>query len=342
MIPTCDIGALIGAVDRFAELKVLVIGDAILDEYVWGTVRRISPEAPVPVVRVTREERQLGGAANVITNIVTVGGQAVLAGVIGNDRMGRAIAQMLRKLGSDPGGLVVDKHRPTTRKTRIVAHAQQVVRFDREQTTDLDGPVQGKILDFVRSSLGELDAIIIQDYGKGVISPFLMDGLRAVLDGKDVLVTVDPQVGHFHLYRDMTLITPNHFEAEAGAGMTIDSEESLMEAGRKLMRRLRLRNVVITRGEKGMTLFEKRRPPRTIPSEAREVFDTVGAGDTVIAILTLALAAGLPLTEAAVLSNYAAGIVCGKLGTASVTAEELKAAVMSGIGKDGGRRRIVK
>jgi D-beta-D-heptose 7-phosphate kinase/D-beta-D-heptose 1-phosphate adenosyltransferase len=313
-----------------------------VDEYIWGTVRRISPEAPVPVVNVTREEQLLGGAANVIHNIITAGGQAVLTGVIGQDRMGRAIVRMLGKLGSDPSGLVVDKGRPTTKKTRIVAHAQQVVRFDREQTADLDERLQEKMLDFVRSGLDGLDAVIIQDYGKGVISPAFMNGLRAVLDGKDVLVAVDPQVGHFHLYRDMSVITPNHFETEAGAGMAIDSEERLIEAGRKLMRWLRLRYVVVTRGEKGMTLFEKRRPPVTIPSEAREVFDTSGAGDTVIAILTLGLAAGLSLTEAAVLSNYAAGIVCGKLGTASVTAEELKAAVESGAARAGVRRRILR
>jgi len=333
MIPTRDTSAMLRAIDHFARIKVLVIGDAILDEYIWGTVRRISPEAPVPVVNVTREEQQLGGAANVIHNIVTVGGRAMLTGAIGDDRMGRAIVRMLKRLGSDPGGLVVDKSRPTTKKTRIVAHAQQVVRFDREQTADLDKALQSKLLGYVQAHLKDLDAVIIQDYGKGVISPAFMDGLRAVLAGKDMLVAVDPQVGHFHLYRDMTVITPNHLETEAGLGMAIGSEADLIEAGRKLMRWLRLKYVVVTRGEKGMTLFEKRKPPRTIPSEAREVFDTSGAGDTVIAIMTLGLAAGLSLTEAAMLSNYAAGIVCGKLGTASVTAEELKASVEAGLQK---------
>jgi D-beta-D-heptose 7-phosphate kinase/D-beta-D-heptose 1-phosphate adenosyltransferase len=342
MIPTCDTGAFMGAIDRFVEMKVLVIGDVILDEYIWGTVRRISPEAPVPVVNVTREEQLLGGAANVIHNIITAGGQAVLTGVIGQDRMGRAIVRMLGKLGSDPSGLVVDKGRPTTKKTRIVAHAQQVVRFDREQAADLDERLQEKMLDFARSGLDGLDAVIISDYGKGVVSPSFMAGLRTILDGKDKLVAVDPQVGHYPLYRGMTLITPNHFQAEAGAGIRIDSEERLIEAGRKLMRELKLRFVVVTRGEEGMTLFEKRKPPVTIPPEAREVFDVSGAGDTVIAILTLGLAAGLSLTEAAVLSNYAAGIVCGKLGTASVTAEELKAAVESGAARAGVRRRILR
>ncbi|MBW2060387.1 MAG: D-glycero-beta-D-manno-heptose-7-phosphate kinase [Deltaproteobacteria bacterium] len=324
-----DTSKLVEAIDRFSEVKILIIGDVMMDEFIWGTVERISPEAPVPVVNVTRETRVLGGAGNVINNVVSVGGQAMLAGVVGPDRMGRRIISMLQDLGSSPDGIFIDENRPTTIKTRIVAQAQQVVRFDREKKDSLKSKMTEKILNFLNELADSLDAVIISDYGKGVISLELMDGVRQSLEGQNVIITVDPQINHFLFYRNVTAITPNHYEAGAGVGVKIDSEESLEQAGNMLMDGLNLASVLITRGEQGMALFERDLSPVHIPVVARDVFDVSGAGDTVIAALTLGLAAGLSFQEAAALSNFAAGIVVGKIGTAAVTAEELKAAVIN-------------
>ncbi|MBW2086114.1 MAG: D-glycero-beta-D-manno-heptose-7-phosphate kinase [Deltaproteobacteria bacterium] len=324
-----DTSKLVEAIDHFSEVKILIIGDVMMDEFIWGTVERISPEAPVPVVNVTRETRVLGGAGNVINNVVSVGGQAMLAGVVGPDRMGRRIISMLQDLGSSPDGIFIDENRPTTIKTRIVAQAQQVVRFDREKKDSLKSKMTEKILNFLNELADSLDAVIISDYGKGVISLELMDGVRQSLEGQNVIITVDPQINHFLFYRNVTAITPNHYEAGAGVGVKIDSEESLEQAGNMLMDGLNLASVLITRGEQGMALFERDLSPVHIPVVARDVFDVSGAGDTVIAALTLGLAAGLSFQEAAALSNFAAGIVVGKIGTAAVTAEELKAAVIN-------------
>lgn len=317
-------------VDRFPKAQVLIIGDVMLDEFIWGTVDRISPEAPVPVVNVTGATRLLGGAANVLNNIVSAGGRALLCGAVGQDREGREIIKMLRTLGCDPQGIVVDPGRPTTIKTRVIAHAQQVVRFDREDRVSLDRGVTENIIAFLGRKAEEVDAVIIADYGKGLVTRPLMNAVRRYFSPEERIVAVDPKVNNFKLYRKVTVITPNHHEAAAGSGVTIDSERALRRAGRKIIRDLDCGSVLITRGEQGMTLFEKDGPTTHIPTVAREVFDVTGAGDTVIAILTLALATGLPLREAAELSNFAAGSVVGEVGTSAVTAEQLKEAVLAG------------
>lgn len=332
-----DISRLIEAIDRFPKARVLVIGDVILDEYIWGTVDRISPEAPIPVINVNRENRLLGGAANVVNNILTVGGHSVLAGVVGPDRSGRQLVEMLKELKSDTDGIFIDDARSTTVKTRVLAHSQQVVqqvvRFDREQRFNIDRELTDKIVSYLERIADSLDAVLIEDYGKGVITSDLMDGVRQVLKERGTIITVDPNVANFSLYSGVTTLTPNHHEASAGSGVIINSEETLRQAGEKIIKDLDCDTVLITKGELGMSLFERQGRSFHIPSMARDVFDGTGAGDTVIAILTLGLASGLSMQEAAVLSNYAGGIVCGKVGCASVTPGELKSVLLEEAGR---------
>jgi D-beta-D-heptose 7-phosphate kinase/D-beta-D-heptose 1-phosphate adenosyltransferase len=326
-----DISRLLGAVDRFRDVKVLVVGDVMLDEFIWGRVDRISPEAPVPVVDVTEETRLLGGAANVINNIVTAGGRALLAGVVGRDRHGKEIARKLEERGVDPGGLIDDSNRPTTRKTRVVAHNQQVVRFDRESRAPLRERTRTRILEYLERSAEEADAVVISDYGKGVVDRRLVDEVTRLFVERGRVAAVDPKVSNFHLYRRVSVITPNHHEAALGAGVRVDTEEDLVRAGFKIIDDLDCEAVLVTRGEQGMSLFEQNRTaPVHIPTVAREVFDVTGAGDTVIAVYTMGRAAGLSRVDAAALANYAAGVVVGEVGTSAVTAEGLKQSISNG------------
>jgi D-beta-D-heptose 7-phosphate kinase/D-beta-D-heptose 1-phosphate adenosyltransferase len=309
---------------RFATTTILVLGDIMIDEFIWGTVSRISPEAPVPVVAVTDDTRLLGGAANVVHNVQSLGGQILLAGVIGDDPEGVVLTDLLRRKGIPLDGVITEAGRPTTVKTRIIAHSQQVVRFDREEVTAIDAHSRERLLAYIRGHWDEFEAIIISDYGKGVITPEIMHSLadRAKNDGK--VVAVDPKMSNFDLYRGVTLVTPNSMEAEAVAGKSIGDEASLLDMGRLLLRRFSSKAVLVTRGEKGMVLFEDDGTITRVPTVAKEVFDVTGAGDTVISTMALALAAGSDFPQAAVLANYAAGIVVGKVGTATVTPEELK------------------
>lgn len=309
---------------KFRKTSILVVGDIMIDEFIWGNVSRISPEAPVPVVAVTHETLLLGGAANVVNNIHSLGGRVLLVGVIGDDRMGEKINEELARREIDRGGVVIETGRPTTVKTRIVAHSQQVVRFDREKTEPIQVHSQELILRYIEEHWDGVDGIIISDYGKGIITPALMDFVmdKRRTDGK--LVAVDPKMSNFDLYKNITVITPNSQEAETAAGTQIRDEKSLQEVGRRLLERFASEAVLITRGEEGMVLFERRGAITTVPTVAKEVYDVTGAGDTVISALTLALAAESDFPQAAVVANYAAGIVVGKVGTATVTPEELK------------------
>jgi rfaE bifunctional protein kinase chain/domain len=318
-----DVGKL---VQKFKKTTLLVVGDIMIDEFIWGTVSRISPEAPVPVVAVTHEDLLLGGAANVVHNVHTLGGRVFLAGLVGDDQMGEKIKELLAEQGIDRGGLVVEAGRPTTVKTRIIAHSQQVVRFDRESGKPISTQSQERLLGYIDTHWGKVDGVIIADYGKGLIIPDLMDFIlnKKRVDGK--LVAVDPKVNNFVFYTGATILTPNRYEAEAAAGKEIKDEESLMEVGKLLLERFASQAILITRGEEGMALFEREGAVIAVPTVAKEVYDVTGAGDTVISALTLALAAGSTFPEAAVLANYAAGIVVGKVGTATVTPEELKKA----------------
>ena len=319
---------LVKYVPQFAGTRILVIGDIIVDHFIWGTVSRISPEAPVPVVNVTREEMLLGGGANVLHNIYSLGGQATLCGIIGNDEMGGRLRQLLTDLGTSGQGLVLGK-RPTTVKTRVVAHGQQVVRFDREQTGVPSEQTIGAMCDYIDKHLVDFDVVIVSDYYKGVISQPLMSYLlRKVCEvesesGRRIPVVVDPKPEQPARFIGATIITPNHLEAEKMSGLQITNEQELIQAAEILRDKFSCEAVLITRGEAGMSLLETGKELVTIPTMAREVFDVTGAGDTVIATLALGLAAGATFAEAASLANVAAGIVVGKIGTATVSREEI-------------------
>ncbi len=316
--------------ERIGGKKILVVGDIIVDHFVWGSVNRISPEAPVPVVNVTKEEMLLGGGANVLHNIYSLGGEAVLCGIIGDDEMGVRLQKLLQDLGSSTEGLVKGR-RPTTVKTRVVAQGQQVVRFDREQTGAPAAATITAMTDFLDRNLSDFDAIIISDYYKGVITQPLMEKLLARVaeveekSGKTIPVVVDPKPSQPQRFYGASLITPNHMEAEKMSGMHISSTEELRAAAEVLLETVGCQAVLITRGEAGMALLEKGRELVTIPTTAREVFDVTGAGDTVIATLALGLAAEASFGDAAALANIAAGVVVGKVGTATVSPEELLA-----------------
>jgi D-beta-D-heptose 7-phosphate kinase/D-beta-D-heptose 1-phosphate adenosyltransferase len=314
-------------IDEFSEAKILVIGDIILDEYVWGDVSRISPEAPVPVVQVTRETKMLGGAANVIHNMTTLGAMPTLCGIVGEDQTGKEILHKINSIGLNTDGIVIERGRTTSIKTRVVARNQQVVRFDREDPPNIRPESTEKFLNFIEKNLDGLSAIVVADYGKGVISTSLMEGLRKLIQDTSVMITVDPKTGNFDYYQGVDVITPNHHEAGAFCRFEITDEETLAKAGKQILHELDCRSVLITQGKNGMTLFESDGEINHIPTVAKKVFDVTGAGDTVISTFSLALASGLDLKSAAILSNFAAGLVVGEVGTSTVSAEELKRVV---------------
>ncbi len=313
-------------IHSFADKKVLIIGDLILDRYIMGKVSRISPEAPVPVVEVTEESFLLGGATNVANNIIALGGKVSIAGVIGKDMAGRILKELLEERGVTTEGIIEDR-RPTTVKARVIAHNQQVVRFDREDIRKLDGKNLVNLLGYVKKAMLAHDAVIVSDYKKGVITPALIKALVRYAKSRGTFIAVDPKVGHFHFYKNVSVITPNLMEASQGSGIEIKDEKSLMKAGRTLMSRLSCKSVLITRGEDGMSLFEKGTAKEVksihIPTVAKKVFDVTGAGDTVIATLALAHTAGASLADAARIANHAAGIVVGEVGTAVATPDVL-------------------
>ncbi|MDY6970936.1 MAG: D-glycero-beta-D-manno-heptose-7-phosphate kinase [Thermodesulfobacteriota bacterium] len=329
-------------IDRFPRARVLVVGDIIMDEYVWGDVSRISPEAPVPVMDVRRETKMLGGAANVIRNIASLGGRAagdasgfdsgwpLLCGVIGEDSTGQEITSKIKDIGLTSEGIIIERDRPTSIKTRVVAHGQQIVRIDRESRTDFRPETIQKLLGFVEKNIPKLDAIVVSDYGKGVISTPLMNGLKELVQSASsgsVIIAVDPKTGNFEHYRGVDVITPNHHEAGAFCRFEIEDEQTLIRAGKQMLNELNCGSVLITRGKDGMTLFESSGETTHIRTVAKKVFDVTGAGDTVIGTFSLGLASGLDLKSAAVLSNFAAGIVVGEIGTSSVSADDLKTAI---------------
>jgi rfaE bifunctional protein kinase chain/domain len=319
-------------VNRFATVRLLVIGDLMLDQFIWGRVDRISPEAPVPVVRVTHESFHLGGAANVAHNILALGGQAAACGVIGRDRAGRQILAELKRAGGGTTGVTMSPGVVTVRKTRIIAHNQQVVRFDHEGG-DCSARAAVAITRFLRRHVWDFDAVVLSDYGKGVITKELLDTLRGLRAARPFRLVVDPKKGNFPHYRGMTLATPNLAEAADAAGVDIHDDASLQRAGQRLLDKWEAEAILITRGEYGMTLCLRHAAVRHFPTAARQVFDVTGAGDTVVAACALALAAGATLAEAAWLANHAAGVVVGKVGTATVSARELRTAIINDEGK---------
>lgn len=310
-------------ISGFHEAKVLVVGDLILDEFIWGNVSRISPEAPVPVVWVKSENFMPGGASNVANNIRSLGGEVHLTGVVGEDTRGRVLQALLREKGVLCDGIVTDNHRPTTQKTRVIAHHQQVVRIDREEVRPIPDRVIQDILEFIEKHIQEVDALLIEDYGKGVVLPRLVGEVVRIARKNKKIITVDPKETHFPYYRGVTTITPNHHEAASAVGFPIRDEPSLEKAGRRLLDKLRCETVLITLGENGMCLFERGKRTVKIHTVAQDVFDVSGAGDTVISAYTLARARKASPLEAAHISNCAAGIVVGKVGVAVTSKEEL-------------------
>ncbi len=309
---------------QFRRARILVVGDLMLDEFIWGKVSRISPEAPVPVVWVQSESVMPGGAANVANNISALGGQVSAGGVVGDDRWGTELLHALTERGVDTSG-ILRTARPTTVKTRVIAHHQQVVRVDREQPERLPADRVGRLIDVVRKRLDKVDAVIIEDYGKGVVTRELLATIIPAARAKRKLVTVDPKQEHFDLYRRVTALTPNRAEAGEAVGRELRSDRDVQRAGEEILQRLKCDGVLITLGEDGMCLFEHTGRRTQIPTVAQEVFDVAGAGDTVIATFTLALASGASMEQAARIANYAAGIVVGKLGVAIATLQELQA-----------------
>ncbi len=310
--------------ERARDRRVVVLGDVMLDEFIWGDVTRISPEAPVPVVNIKRESIHLGGAANVLANITALGASGNVIGVVGRDAAAEKLRESLRKDGGvqTDDMLIADNKRPTTIKTRIIAHNQMVVRADREHRGAINGNVESQVVDVARRTIANADALVISDYDKGVITPrILSEVLPLAYDKMPVLI--DPKMRNFDSYRPATLLTPNHYEALRVTNLEEDSDETLSSAARAIRQRLACDAVLITRGEHGMILLEGENDPVFVKTAAREVFDVTGAGDTVIATLAVALAGGASMTEAAVLANHAAGIVVGKLGTATADAKEI-------------------
>lgn len=308
-------------VGDFAKKRVLVLGDLMLDRYIWGDVSRISPEAPVPVIEVKEDSLCLGGAGNVARNILSLGGAALLAGIVGNDKEGQWIRAQI------PGskGIFTDRARPTTVKTRIIARHQQVVRVDLERKSAATSDLEKKILDFLGGE--KYDGLLISDYNKGIVNPSLTGKALALAAERGTPVFVDPKVEHFRLFSPVTLLTPNHFEAEKIVGRTCRTEAEVERAGREILSLVSARYLIIKRGEHGMAVFGGGGKPVFIPTVAREVFDVTGAGDTVLAAAALALLAGASIEDAALIANAAAGIVVGKVGTATVTPQELLAAL---------------
>lgn len=309
---------------QFPQRKILVLGDIMVDEYIWGVVSRISPEAPVPVVEVEDENIRLGGAANVVANIRALRGQADLVGVAGGDSMAERLLHEIEQIGVKLDGIVVDRSRKTTIKTRVVAGSQHVVRFDRESTEELDDGLRARMQELVQDRLDHVDALVISDYGKGVINARLLEVVVPLARARGVVTVVDPKVNHFDLYRQVSVLTPNHREAMAAWGRPIRGEADVAAAGRHLVDRLKVQAVLVTRGERGMSLYEGNGRVSQIPAVAKEVFDVTGAGDTVVGSMALALASRATMVEAAQVANHAAGVVVGKRGTATVSLTELK------------------
>ena len=313
---------LIDLLKAMAGRRIAVVGDLMLDEWLWGNVQRISPEAPVPVVEVRDHSYTLGGAGNVANNLAALGASVKLIGVIGEDYAGTRFLDVCRKLKIDTAGIVRVASRPTTLKMRIVAHNQQVVRADRESTISLNGRVQKALSDSLKRLDGAVDGVIVSDYGKGVVSPRLVTAARTF--AHKAVLTGDPKPQNLDAFTGCDCLAPNTAEAAAATGSPLQSDDDFARAAKLLLARTQAKYVLITRGEHGMTLYPKIGAPFTVPAVARQVYDVSGAGDTVISALTLALAVGAPIERAVIMAALAAGVVVEKLGTATASPQEIR------------------
>ncbi len=314
---------------NISGVRLAVVGDSMVDRFLWGKVDRISPEAPVPVVRVENETTKLGGAANVASNIQALGAKVVLCGIYGQDDAARQMDSLLRERGMDPGSLIHCADRPTTLKTRIIAHNQQVARTDHEVTEPIDRNTGESILAALDAA-GPIDGIVLSDYGKGVLTDAVLGGIITRCREQGIPLVVDPKQGDFRRYHGVTSLTPNQKETEQACTTAISDDVSLRRAGEALLERTGAEAVLITRGEHGMALFLSSGQEHHLPTRATKVFDVTGAGDTVIAVYTAALAAGAGFLPAAALANYAAGLSVRELGTAAVSRADLTAALSAG------------
>lgn len=313
-------------IEQFKSKKILVIGDVMLDKYIWGEVTRISPEAPVQIVNVVKEEYVPGGASNVAANIAELGAKVWMVGVVGNDETRNKLINEIAKKRINSDYLISDPEKRTILKVRVFGRNQQLLRFDYEKKGDISSSTEEKLLSSVKKIISEIDAIIISDYAKGTITKSLMENLKSISSKSSMKIIVDPKPEHKEFYKNVTLITPNTTEAKKMIGLSEEDEEDIGIIGKKLLKEMNS-NVLITRSEKGMSLFEKDGRTLNIPTFAKEVYDIIGAGDTSVAALALALASGASLEESAIIANHAAGITVGKVGTSTVTAEELKRSI---------------
>ena len=313
--------------ELMAQKKLLVIGDLVLDQYIWGDVNRISPEAPVPVVEVQKETFRLGGAANVACNIASLSGQVEVVGLVGADENGEKLISLLQEQSVTTSAVRVDNSRPTSTKTRIIAGNQQIVRIDKESTQYSVQPLHSQLLSVILEKVDTVDAVIFADYDKGVVNSELIRAVTSKTKLNRIPVTVDPKVENFWSYEGVTSITPNQKEASIAVGVRILDQKTLFKAGQKILERLDLAHLLITRGEHGMSLFEKTSEGQLkvqhIETKAQDVFDVTGAGDTVIAVFTMALSAGLTPFQAAQMANMAGGIVVTEVGCVAVDRKKL-------------------
>jgi D-glycero-beta-D-manno-heptose-7-phosphate kinase len=310
-------------IKNFGGKKIAVVGDLMVDSYYWGTVNRVSPEAPVPVVDVVSESTRLGGAANVANNIQTLGGEPILIGLIGNDHPGELFLDLLKEQNLPSEGIVKDTNRPTTIKTRVIAHGQHVVRIDNESKADCPEHLRHMLIDAVKYNIHSIDGIILEDYNKGVITKEIIHDITAVARKYGKPVTVDPKFHNFFEYKEVSVFKPNKREAEEATGIRIKTEDDVLWAGMKLLASLQADNVLLTRGEEGMSLFEKNGDVSHMKTLATNVQDVSGAGDTVISTLTMAMVSGASVKEAAALANCAASVVVRAVGIVPITPEEL-------------------
>ncbi|MGE8719816.1 D-glycero-beta-D-manno-heptose-7-phosphate kinase [Leptospira terpstrae] len=318
--------------EDLAKIKILVIGDLILDEYLIGSVERISPEAPVPVVWVRNEKQSLGGSGNVVQNLSSIGVSGVVFGRIGLDKAGDSLEGHLvaNSVAKEDLVLLKSKTLPTILKTRIIASHQQICRVDREEVVPLTKDEEKNILVQFENKLKECAAVILSDYDKGYLTPSLIQSVIELCNRENKIVTVDPQVSHFFLYKNIHIMTPNHHEAGKALGRKLTSDAEIETACREISEKLTPDAMMITRGEKGMSIYERKRDSfYHIPTVAKEVFDVTGAGDTVITTYTAFVATGMPIADAALISNVSAGIVVGKLGAATVTQKEIEEALQT-------------
>jgi len=321
-----SIDRFLSIIDKFSDSSILVVGDLMVDKYIYGITSRVSPEAPVPIVDVQREQIFLGGCGNVINNIFELGGKVYGTGLVGDDDIKDIIIQEFKNKKIDTNGIICDRNRYTTLKTRIISHDQQVARYDLETRKNAELKETKKILKYIQSKKDKIDVIIISDYNKGTITKNLISGILKIISGTNIVICADPKKIDLSFYNGVDIITPNHFEAERSLPNSIDKSD-IIKVGKTLLSKMNFKSILITRSEKGMSLFEKNEKNiihTYFPSRVVNVCDVSGAGDTVISVFSLCLAAGSNFQESAEISNFAAGIVVTKLGTATITNQELK------------------